>query len=430
MKPRREGSPPRIVVFSHVFPNQAQPTFGIFVRERMFRVAAHLPLVVVAPVPWFPGQSVVRRWWPHYRPAVPAYEEQHGVAVYHPRYLCLPGLFKGLDGLFMALGALGSMHRLQREGGIDLIDAHFVYPDGVAAWLIARWLRRPYTITLRGTIVRISRTLGRRWQASRALRGAARVFSVADSLRQVGLGMIAGPQASRSGGDCAGLSAPVRGADPEQAIEVLANGVNLDFFHPEDRWSCRQQLGLPAEVPVIITVGTLNERKGFHRVIEQLPALIEQEPQLCYLAVGGASPDGNDEQRLRQLAGELGVTEHVYFTGAIPPEQLRYYYSAADLFVLPSRFEGWANVFLEAAACGLPCVATDVGGNAEVIGDPGVGRLVPFGDGQALRQTILQALRHPWDHQAILAYARANSWAERIPRLVAQLRAAASQSHT
>jgi glycosyltransferase involved in cell wall biosynthesis len=406
-----------VVVFTHVFPNQAQPTFGIFVRERMFRVAAHLPVVVVAPVPWFPGQGLLRRWRPSYRPAVPVYEEQYGVEVYHPRYLCFPGVFKGVDGVFMALGALGIMRQLQRDGRLDLIDAHFVFPDGVAAWLMGRWLRLPYTITLRGTILRISRTRLRRWQARRALCGAERIFSVADSLRQVALRLMAVSQGSEA-------IRPKPGAG-KGGVEVIANGVNLELFYREDQQECRQQLGLPADAPVVITVGTLNERKGFHRVIEQLPALLEQEPHLCYLVVGGASPDGDDERRLRKLAVSLGVAEHVYFAGAISPQRLRYYYCAADLFVLPSRFEGWANVFLEAAACGLPCVATDVGGNAEVIGDPRVGRLVPLGDGEALYRAILEALRHPWDRQAILAYAQANSWEERIPRLVERLRAAA-----
>ncbi|MFP4146872.1 MAG: glycosyltransferase, partial [Halorhodospira sp.] len=281
-------------------------------------------------------------------------------------------------------------------------DAHFIYPDGVAAWIAAWWLGCPYTVTLRGTIVRISRTRVRRFLARRALRHAARVFSVSESLRRVALTM-----------------------EPQRPVDVVPNGINLALFGPEDQAACRRALGIPEHARVLITVGTLNERKGFHRVIELMPSLDEWIGELHYLAVGGGSPDGNDEQRLRALAQELGVAERVHFAGAVAPERLRFYYAAADLFVLPTRFEGWANVFLEAAACGLPTVTTDVGGNAEVIAHDQLGTLVPFGDPDALRRAILEALAHDWDRQVILAYARANAWQSRIPSLVDKLEAAA-----
>lgn len=386
---------PALVVFTHVFPNTAQPTYGVFVRERMFRVAQHLPVTVVAPVPWFPGEGLIRRLRPHYRPRVPYHEVQDGIDVYHPRFLSIPRFFKFTDPLFEAFSSLPLLRRLRRAGRMDILDAHFVFPDGVAAGLLGRLLRVPHTITLRGTILRISRTRVRYRLAQWAMRRAARVFSVADSLRQTAIGM---------------------GIDPDH-VQVVSNGINLNLFQPEDRTQCRTELGIDADAPVLITVGTLNERKGFHRVIEQLPALLERHPKLVYLAVGGEHPDG-DEQRLRALAAKLGVTEHVRFAGRQAPDKLRYYYSAADLFVLPTRFEGWANVFLEAAACGLPTVTTRVGGNAEVIHSRELGLLVPYADDDALREAILEALATDWDRDHIIAYARANAWEQRIPELL------------
>jgi glycosyltransferase involved in cell wall biosynthesis len=390
---------PALVVFTHVFPNQAQPTYGVFVRERLFRVAASLPVTVVAPVPWFPGEGLIRRWRRHYRPRVPDREVQQGIEVYHPRFLSIPHFFKFTDALSEALFCLPLLRRLHRAGRLDILDAHFVFPDGVAAGLLARWLRVPHCITLRGTILRISCTRVRKRLAAWAMRRAARVFSVSDSLRQTAIAI--------------GI--------PADQVRVVANGINLALFQPEDRAACRDQLGIAPDAPVLITVGTLSERKGFHRVIGQLPALIARYPGLVYLAVGGEHPDG-DEQRLRTLAAELGVSEHVRFLGRQPPDQLRYLYSAADLFVLPTRFEGWANVFLEAAACGLPSVTTRVGGNAEVICSETLGRLIDYGDDEALRETIIEALDTDWDRAAIIAYARDNAWEQRIPRLVAEFR--------
>jgi glycosyltransferase involved in cell wall biosynthesis len=92
--------------------------------------------------------------------------------------------------------------------------------------------------------------------------------------------------------------------------------------------------------------------------------------------------------------------------------------SAADVFVLATRNEGWANVFLEAMACGLPVVATDVGGNAEVVCSPELGTIVPFGDGVKLREALDDALRCTWDSAAIRRHAQANTWDRRVDELL------------
>jgi glycosyltransferase involved in cell wall biosynthesis len=95
--------------------------------------------------------------------------------------------------------------------------------------------------------------------------------------------------------------------------------------------------------------------------------------------------------------------------------------------VLATRNEGWANVFLEAMACGLPVVTTRVGGNAEVVCRDDLGTVVPFGDATALREAIAAALLRDWDRSAIRRYAEANSWDERIAVLVEEFRALGNQ---
>jgi glycosyltransferase involved in cell wall biosynthesis len=108
----------------------------------------------------------------------------------------------------------------------------------------------------------------------------------------------------------------------------------------------------------------------------------------------------------------------VHFLGPLQPDDLKYALSAADIFVLATRNEGWANVFLEAMACGLPVVTTDVGGNAEVVCRDELGSIVPFGDGAALQQALDNALDKDWDRAAILDYARANQWDTRVTQLL------------
>lgn len=389
------GRPVRLVVFSSLFPHPGQPNAGLFVRERMFRVGDKSSLVVVAPVPWFPLQGLVRLWRPHFRPAAPRMELQSGVRVFHPRFLSVPGYLKWLDGLFMALAALGVMRRLHREFRFDVIDSHFAYPDGYAATLLGKWLRVPVTITVRGTEVPLARTRLRRRLMQVALRRASHVFAVANALAE---------HAKR-------LGAPV------DKVSVVPNGIDIVKFHPVDRNVVRRQLNIDGDARVLVSVGGLTERKGFHRVIEVLPELLAQFPDLIYLVVGGACAEGDWRGRLEYLASELGVNSAVRFLGPIPPDQLKDPLSAADVFVLPTRNEGWANVFLEAMACGLPVVTTDVGGNQEVVADASLGTIVPFGDAFALRGALVAALERQWDRDRILRYAHENAWDMRIPAL-------------
>ena len=391
---------PRLIVFSSLFPNVAQPHAGLFIRERMFRVGRHLPLVVVSPRPWFPGQALIRRLRPGYRPQPTRHERQDGVDVWFPRFLALPGLLRQLDGFMMALACLPTVWHLKRQG-YNLIDAHFAYPDGYAATLIGRWLNLLTSITLRGTEVPHSRNPALRTRVAKALARATRVFSVSDSLRQlaIGLGM------------------------PADKGRVIGNGIDLERFHPVPRAEARQRYGLPENARVLVSVGALVERKGFHRVIECLPELLEHEPKLHYLIVGGANPEGDLLPELRAQVAAAGLAERVHFLGAMAPEELKWPLSAADVFVLATRNEGWANVFLEAMACGLPVVATDVGGNREVVCRPELGMIVPFGYQAALAAALRSALGQDWDRAAILAYAADNAWDNRVRVLLEEFRA-------
>jgi len=392
---------PNVVVLSTLYPNGRQPGAGLFIRERMARVGRRMPLTVVAPSPWFPLQSMVRRFKPGFRPGAPAVEQQQATTVWFPRWFSVPGVFKRWDGWLMALGAWPRLRALQQAGRLDLIDAHFGYPDGFAATRLGRWLGVPVTITLRGTEMRHANDPALRPLLTRALQDADRVFAVSESLRQVAIGL---------------------GVAPEK-VRVVGNGVDLARFQPSDRTAARATLGLPAGAPVFVSVGGLCERKGFHRVIELLPRLRGQGLDAHLLVVGGPSPEGDWTERLQAQVRELGLTDRVHFTGPVPPDRLAGVLSAADVFVLATRNEGWANVFLEAMACGLPVVTTAVGGNAEVVCRPELGTVVPFGEPEALAAAMLAAARHPWDREQIRVHAQANTWDRRVEVLEAELRA-------
>jgi len=387
---------PSLVVFTTLFPNKNQPGAGLFIRERMFRVGGRLSLVVVAPVPWFPFQNLIRRFRPHFRPPAPKREVQDGFEIYHPRFLSFPGILKSLDGLFMALCTFPTLHRMQKQFPFDVIDSHFAYPDGYAATLLGKWLRKPVTITLRGTEIPLSRRFLRKRLILKALERARLVFSVAASPLQKMVSL---------------------GADGGK-IQVVGNGVDTRKFYPILKKDARARLGIPVDAQVLISVGALVERKGFHRVIEVLPDLRKRYPNLKYIAVGGSSPEGDWTERLKQEVREKDLEDVVMFLGPQPPDELNIPLSASDVFVLATSNEGWANVLLEAMACGLPVVTTGVGGNAEVVNDAGLGTIVPFGDPRALESALAEALGTPWDRKKIIGYAEANSWDQRVSVLL------------
>ncbi len=387
-------SEPKLLVFSSLFPSQVRPNAGVFIRERMFRVGKYIPIIVVSPVPWFPFQEIIRYWCPQFRPQPSCYEEQEGVQVYYPRFFSIPGLLKSCDGFFMAVGALPTLLKLKKK--FTIIDAHFAYPDGYAATLLGKWLNKPVTITLRGTEVPLAKIPGRKEKLLTALVYATQVFSVSDSLKQFVVSL---------------------GANGDK-IQVIGNGIDVIKFQPIAKSTARAALSISEGAMVLVSVGALVDRKGFHRVIDLLPELVSQYPNLIYLIVGGDSPEGNIRIKLERQVEVLNLKKHVRFLGAYSSDQLKVPLSAADLFVLATANEGWANVFLEAMACGLPVITTDVGGNKEVIVNSELGTVVPFADSQRLLSAISNGLDKSWNIPLILKYAQNNAWDYRVKILV------------
>ena len=149
-------------------------------------------------------------------------------------------------------------------------------------------------------------------------------------------------------------------------IVLVPNAIDLDRYIPgEGSEHVRRRLGL-GKGPVLLTLGRMDasERaKGFDEVLEVLPSLLEDYPTLTYCLAG----DGTDRARLEAKAEKLGVRDHTVFPGYIPEEQKLDLYRLADLFVMPSRLEGFGYVFLEALACGIPVVASTVDGSREAV---------------------------------------------------------------
>ena len=385
----------KILVATSVFPNSKQPTLGIFVKERMFNAAKHCELKVIAPVPWFPFIRYLKK---DYRPRVPYLEIQDGIEIYHPRFFSVPRFFKCLDGFFFFISSITTALNLNKNFKFDIIDSHFVYPDGFGAVLLGKFFRRPVTITIRGTIKKLLKYPLVAIQIKYALKKTIRVFAVCNELKEVvtGLGI------------------------PEEKTVVIPNGVDVGKFRHVEKLRARSELGIPADKKIIVSVGGLVERKGFHRVLSVLPQVKQAIPDIMYVMVGGASVEGNYEPVLMRMVKELSLRDYVMFAGQQLHDNLYKWFSASDIFCLATSNEGWANVFLEAMACGLPVVTTRVGGNEEVVSSDDYGMLFELEDKDGMAYAIIKSVQKEWNREKIINYARKNTWDIRINHLISQ----------
>jgi glycosyltransferase involved in cell wall biosynthesis len=385
-------------VFSTLYPNSAQPNHGVFVENRLRETIAQggVEATVVAPVPYFP---VSHRFFGRYSAfaRAPHHEVRHGLDVWHPRYAVIPKVGAAWTPETLFRAALRLVRRLEAAGErFEVIDAHYAYPDGVAAARLGRALRLPVVITGRGTdLTLIPNDARARVQILWAAREAVAMVTVCEDLRRRLI---------------------VLGAPAERTL-VLRNGVDLGLFCPRDRARARAALGI--EGFTLLCVGSLIPRKGHDLVLEALAQLPD-----CRLVIAG---DGPRRAELEAFARRLGVGDRVRFLGETPHADLPDLYAAADVLLLPSSREGWANVLLEAMACGTPVVATDVNGTGEVVRSRAAGMLMPERTPQCLIETLGRLRADMPARGDTRRYAEGFGWASigRANRVLLQAAAAA-----
>jgi teichuronic acid biosynthesis glycosyltransferase TuaC len=374
-------SPIKILTFSSLYPNAAQPTHGIFVENRLRHLleSGEIEVKVVAPVPWFPLASPAFGKYGNFA-KVPMHEVRHGIEVWHPRYWVLPKIGMSIAPLLMARAVRETVRNIREQGfDFDLIDAHYFYPDGVAACMVANSLGKPFVVTARGTDINLipRHSLPKRWILWAAKKSRA---------------MISVCQALKNEMAKIGIAA--------DKVTALRNGVDLEFFNPGNREEIRKQLNISGKA--LLSVGYLIERKGHHLVIEALSRL----PDVRLYIAG----EGEMSAQLRKLASILGVADRVIFLGALDRESLRRYMIVADALVLASSREGMANVLLEALACGTPVVATPLWGTPEVVAVPEAGVLTRDRSVEGIVEGVNRLFAHYPSRDATRRYAEKFSW--------------------
>lgn len=374
----------KILSFTTLYPNAAQPIHGIFVENRLRQLAATglAQVKVLAPVPWFPAGG---RWAGKYAAFrhAPREERRHGLTVSHPRYPVIPKIGMTLAPLLLALAQRPRIAEIIRGGyDFDILDAHYFYPDGVAAAMLGQWFDKPVVITGRGTDLNdIPKNALPRRQIQWAAQRAAGLITVCQALKD----------------------ALVALGTPADDVAVLRNGVDLTVFHPlepRQRAAARAKLGLSGFT--IASVGQLIERKGHHLIIEALRDLRD-----VTLLIAGNGPDHG---ALLDLAQRYGVAGRVHLLGVLPHQELPQIYQAADTLVLASSREGWANVLLEAMACGTPVVASRIWGTPEVVSAPEAGVLMRDRSAAGIVRAVKDLRATLPDRAATRRYAERFSW--------------------
>ena len=370
-----------ILTFTGLFPNQVQPNHGIFVYQRLAHLAKRpgISVRVVAPVPYFPGWPPLPRW--RHFAQVPQKERVGELEVAHPRYLLLPHSMP-FHGRLMHRGARALVRSLHAQYRFDLIDAHYVYPDGFAAALLARDLGIPVVVSARGTDINLFPSFPNiRKKICWTLAQAAGAIAVSRDLQQKMIDL---------------------GLEPRKAW-FIGNGIDAQRFQPQDREEARKRLHLPSGGRIAVAVGSLRESKGFQYLIPAAAQAAKTSPGLRVFIVGKGELRSSLESLIRSHNAPVTLV------GEKPNEELAWWFSAADLSCLASSREGWPNVLLESMACGTPVLATNLPGVRDVVTSPELGILVEQ-DVAALARGLEEALKRRWDRRRLVEYARSRTW--------------------
>ena len=368
------GGPLRIVSVCRNLPTSEDPSTGIFVYQRLAAMARHSDVSAIHPIPFMPYVRPLPSW------GGVATREHDGLKIENAPMFYFPGLFKGLDGRWLARSVAPIIERIHARNPIDLIDAHFGYPDGVGCLRVGQRLGIPVFITVRGLEAdRIHEAFVGR-EMVQALRQAAGCVAVSQTLADL---------------------LTENGVNPER-ISVIHNAIDQSTFQPGDQAEARAHLAIDASRPLIVSVARLISLKRHHILLEAFSRVRSLIPDAVLAIVGGPSFEPKYPERLRRQVESLGLSGSVRFVGNLPPYEVVHWLRAADLFVLLSAREGCSNAVLEALAVGVPAIVTPAGDNASFVIPGENGEIVPIDDSAATAQALIRSIaQRSWDREGI-----------------------------
>lgn len=293
-------------------------------------------------------------------------------------YPAIPLLSRPWNGAMCARLLYPHLARLRP----DLVLNYWLYPEGYAAYKVARSLGVPVIVSSRGSDLRRIADGFTRRRTAEAVRGADHVLTVSEDLRRHAIEL---------------------GAAPERCTSIL-NGTESKIFYWQDSQAARRQLMLGSDEQIILYVGRFSKAKGLIELVQSFARLAAESPRLRLVCLG--SGPLHDEMISCAAAG--GVADRLHLPGDQGRLEVALWLNAADVLCLPSYSEGCPNVVIEAVSCGCPVVASEVGGVPEVV-SPECSILVPPQNVERLTGALRDALARPWDRRRISS-GFARSW--------------------
>jgi glycosyltransferase involved in cell wall biosynthesis len=351
------------------FPNKFYPQLGTFVKQSVDAISNQgVSVTVVSPKPF----TLPYDFFPYHNfYQLPAIAHEIKYDVHHPRYI----YFIPKKYLYSFSGmsySLFTTHYAKKyiKNKPDLIHAHFSYPDGYGMINLSKEWNVPLVVSALGTI---ERKIAKEGTATsklivNTLKTADKILSVSDDLKMniISLGI------------------------DEEKIHVVPNGVDVDSFKSIDQNYARRKLKLPCDKKFVLYVGSLRKIKGVDYLVESAIDFVSED--VILLLVGR---DDGLKPRLVKRAKELQIDKYIMFIDQVKHEDIVFWMSCSDVLVLPSLSEGRPNVVLEALSCGLPVVATNVGGTPEILSDYENGILVESCNSKALARKVNEVLYNP-----------------------------------
>jgi len=349
-----------VVIVTNLYPNHREMNRGVFIRQLVERLTDEFDISVICPIPWRPGLLINKQ------DQIPVKDEINGINVYYPRHLIIPKLLRASYGWLMYLSLLPALKVLHKDKHIDLVSAHWVYPDGVGAVKAARNMGLPVVIHALGCdINEYSKYLMRRIQISTALKNSDLIVVKSNDLAKKTIQL---------------------GAN-ENNLRIILNGVDQDKFYQQDMQLSRLKLGLDPAKKYLLFVGNIQQEKGLKYLIEAMAMLSSCEFELLIIGAGPLEED------MKALVVKQGLESVVQFLGCRPHNCIPRYLNAVNALCLPSIREGCPNIVLESLSCGTPVLASRVGAVPEIITEESHGMIVSAQSADQLAREIPNILK-------------------------------------
>lgn len=365
----------KILVITDQFPNSVQPVRGIFTLQWLMNLSKICDIKAIIPLSWidFKIKSKHKRL----KEKLPLDENYSGIEVLRPLYFYTPKFARSFYGFFYFSSILPLALKIKKSFRYEAIYAVTAYPDGFAAVLLGWLTGTPVIVHAIGTDINVyTQSFLRRKLILWSLKKCFKIISVSEALkkRMIEIGV------------------------PSEKIDVIYNGVDRSVFSLKK--NCTD---LTYQQKLILYVGNLKKEKGLSELIEAYRSV--KNDKLSLVIIG----DGlYKKELLRQI--EKYDLKQVKLMGSQPPSVVADWMNRATVLCLPSYNEGVPNVVLESIACGLPVVATDVGGIPEIIVSEEYGLMLKRRDSRQLAERLTEALNKKWDKKKIAEYSKKFSW--------------------